>query len=72
MMDSSCTRRVSKNRAHFRDFSEYDGVIQVVNNKIIRSCGLGTVIMDNVVNGEIKHVTINHVIHDPENMYNLI
>lgn len=49
MLDAACTLNISKYRAHFRDFQPCEGPIQVGSNKIIISCRVGPVLLENTL-----------------------
>lgn len=60
------------NRAHFSNFVECEGVVQVYNNEGILSYSVGTVRIMTMVDGVMHYVTLNDVMYTAGIMHNII
>lgn len=72
ILDSCCSKHMSKNQAHFSDFVKCKGVVQVRNNDVIPSYGIETVQMAAVID-EVKHYIVpNGVTYIAKIMHDLV
>lgn len=72
MLDSASNRHLMNNTSHLCDFTPCDRVVQVGNNKTIKSYGCGGDRLQAVVN-DVKHLIVLHdLIYELDIMFNFI
>lgn len=72
IMDIACTSHMTNNKKYFRAFKSVERSIQMGNNELSPSFGVGTVRIVTNVNERMHNVVLRNVSYAPEIAYNLI
>ena len=71
--DTGATSHMTPHQAWLRNYTPYVVPIQLADNTVVHSAGLGTVVLNLVVNGlDLQPVELTHILHVPSLRSNLI
>jgi hypothetical protein len=63
---------MAADRSLFHDYHKFSGYVRVANNAVINVVGIGSVIINTVVDGKVLKTTLEGVLHVPDLAANLL